>query len=178
MLGVCAVFDRARDQLLRSRAAVDALKHSTDERSFLVRFNEAVASFQLVLIALLKEGRGERIPGFDAWYTDAMRRMDSDELMSMVREARDFDFGDGPHRIRFVKGHSNLQADELGRPVNQRSWWTLPYDPSQHASIDNAPRTHAGGTLDRNDPVSLAEEVLATLDRLVDEASGAVGVAA
>lgn len=172
------MFERAREELQRSKNAVDELKHSMDERMFLLRFNRAIASFQLVLIALLKEGRGERIPGFDLWYARAMQRMDADELMRIVRQARDFDFADGPHRLRFVKGTLDLRVDEFGRPISGKAWWTLPEAPWEHAAMDNPPRSHRGEDLERNDPVSLSEEVLATLERLIDEASEAVGVPA
>jgi hypothetical protein len=175
---VRAMFDRARDQLARSKQAVDALKHSMDERVFLLRFNEVVASFQMVLIDLLREGRGERIPGFDQWYADAMHRMDDDELMVLVRQARDFDFADGPHRLRFVSGTLEVRVDEHGRPANSKSWCAIPHAIACHACMDNAPRVHRGEELDRNDPVSLSEQVLETLERLIGEAESAVGVAA
>lgn len=164
------MFERAWSELNRLNELVDALKQTTDERSFLLLFNEVVAAAQVVLIELLKEGRGGRPPGFDAWYTDAMRRMEHDELMGLVKTARDFDFADGPHRLRFIKGAEGLSVDEQGRPISAKTWWTAPVDPALHTSMENPPRTHAGEPLERTDPVSLSEEIVESMRQLLDEA--------
>lgn len=171
------MFDRAKQELNRLKELVESLKQTTDERAFLTKFNDVVASAQIVLIELLKEGRGLRPPGFDQWYADAMQRMECDELMDIVKSARDFDFADGPHRLKFVKGSAGFSVDDQGRPVSSKTWWTPSGDPSLHTAMDNPPRTHAGEPLERNDPVSLSEEIADAMGELLDEALRATGSA-
>jgi hypothetical protein len=168
------VFEGAREELERARLALDGLRRAHDQREFLTRFNDVVGSAQLVVIALLREGRGKRLPGFARWYEAKIQAFEQDELMSIVRDARDYDFNDGPHKLRFVSGQSRLRTDETGRPVSEGAWWTMPAAPSTHVAIDNAPVTHDGVPMDRSDPVAFCMGVVTCLDRLLDEAGEAV----
>ena len=168
------MFDQAIEELRRARDAAEELRGSRSERDFLVRFNAFVASAQGVLIAMLKEGRGERLPGFAQWYESRRQDMDEDEVLVLLREARDFDFDAGPHRLRFVSGQARLQVDELGRPVDESAWCALPASPALHVMLDNAPETHEGARIERRDPLSLSDTVLACLEQLLDEANAAV----
>ena len=60
-----------------------------------------------VLIALLKEGRGERLPGFAAWYAAKRAELEEGEVFLMVCEARDFDFDDGRTGCGSCRGQRN-----------------------------------------------------------------------
>ena len=110
------MFERVKDQLHQTHEAAGSLRGALGERDFLVRFNAFVASAQSVLTAMLKEGRGERLPGSATWYAMKRDQLDSDEVVGIVRQARDFDFDDGPHRLRFVSRPAHLWVDEAGRP--------------------------------------------------------------
>ena len=169
------MFERARVELERARHALDGLRRAYDQREFLTRFNDVVGNAQLVLIALLREGRGERLPGFARWYDAKRQALEGDELMAVVHDARDYDFSDGPHRLRFVTGQPRLRTDEMGRPTDESAWWSMPAQPSTHVAIDNAPMTHEGQALDRTDPVAFCMGVITCLEGLLDEADQAVG---
>lgn len=168
------MFEKARLELVRLKQLRDGLSQALDKRDFLRRFNEFIAVAQNVLIDLLKEGRGERLPGFSAWYARKLAEMDKDELVSMVREAEDHEFDAGPHRLRFVSGAEALTVDELGRPITEGVWWTLPQSPSTHVSVDHPPQVHQGHKLDRTDPETLCALAYEYLAELVEEASLAV----
>lgn len=169
------MFEQATAEFNSTRDAAEALRGARGERDFLVRFNAFVASAQGVLIALLKEGRGERLPGFAAWYAAKRAQLEEDPVFLMVCDARNFDFNDGPHRLRFVSGPTELRVDEHGRPVDASAWCALPGAPTIHVAIDNAPESHDGRKLNRNDPLALADTVLACLGRVLAEANAAVG---
>lgn len=172
------MFEQAITEIRSTRDAADALRGARGERDFLVRFNAFVASAQSVLIAMLKEGRGERLPGFAAWYATKRAQLEEDEVFLMVCDARDFDFDDGPHRLRFVSGPTQLIVDEQGRPVDATAWCALPAAPTIHVAIDNAPEVHDGRQLERRDPLALSETVLVCLDSILVEAGDAVEAAA
>ena len=172
------MFENASQQLQHARVLLDGLCDARDERDFLERFNGFVGAAQSVLIAVLREGRGERLAGFAEWYAARRDEMDRDLLMLMVREARDFDFDDGPHRLRFVTsgtGDERLAADDQGRPPKPGAWLSLPAAPSVHAAVDNAPGTHLGRQLERTDPAELCEAVYRYLENLLADAAEAVG---
>jgi hypothetical protein len=169
------MFEGAKTELGKTRVACDGLRSAHDQREFLTRFNDVVGGAQSVLIAMLREGRGERLPGFALWYKATREALDDDEVMVVVREARDYDFNDGPHKLRFVKDQGPLRVDEQGRPVKDGAWWTMPAAPSTHVAMDGAPTTHEGQSLDRTDPVALCGTVIECLERLLAEAESAVG---
>ena len=168
------MFEKARSELVRLKELREGLSQASDKRDFLRRFNAFIAAAQNVLIDLLREGRGERLPGFSDWYERKRAEMDADELVSLVREARDHEFGDGPHRLRFVSAPEALTVDELGRPVTEGMWWTLPQSPSTHVSVDHPPQVHQGHKLDRTDPETICELAYQYLEELVEEAAGVV----
>jgi hypothetical protein len=169
------MFEGARSEIERTRETLDALRFACDQREFLTRFNDVVGSAQLVLIAMLREGRGERLPGFAQWYEVKREALDNDELMSVVREARDYDFSDGPHRLRFISGPTNLRVDDQGRPVKEGAWWSLPAAPTTHVALDSAPSTHDGQPLQRTDPLAFCTDAIAYLEGLLAEAEAVIG---
>ena len=171
------MFEAAATEVERARASLDRLREAPDQREFLVLFNAFVAAAQAVLIAVLREGRGERPPGFDAWYAAKREEMDADDVMILVREARDFDFQDGPHRLRFVVAADQFTADDRGQQPKPGAWWSLPADPSIHVAVDAAPGMHRGRRLGNTDPVALCEAVRDYLEKLLAEACSAVGAA-
>lgn len=165
------MFEKARSDLVRLKELRDSLDQASGERDFLVRFTEFISAAQTVLIDILREGRGERLTGFTEWYERKREEMDGDELLTLVREARDHDFGDGPHRLRFISGQHVLTVDDLGRPVDHGVWWSLPKAPGTHVSVDHPPQSHQGQKLDRTDPEMICELAYQYLEELVSQAS-------
>jgi hypothetical protein len=164
------MFEGARNEMERARETLDALQFAHDQREFLTRFNDVVGSAQLVLIAMLREGRGDRLPGFAQWYEVKRQALESDELMSVIREARDHDFNDGPHRLRFVSGPADLRVDEQGRPVKEGAGWSFPAAPTTYVAINSAPAHHDGHSLQRTDPLAFCTEAITYLEGLLAEA--------
>jgi hypothetical protein len=136
------VFDSAFEGQQEASRCIAELRSASGEEAFLDRFNAFIAAAQTVLIAMLHEGRGERLPGFSGWYAAKREEMADDELMEIVREARDHDFDDGPHRLRFER---RARGDASGgeRYLNPRIWWPMPGG-TLHAALDNAPGTREG----------------------------------
>lgn len=158
-----------------SKKALDALQAAHSQREFLTRFNDVVGAAQMTLIALLREGRGDRLPGFARWYEAKRQALAEDELMQIVHDARDYNFNDGPNKLRFVTDQPFLRNDEHGRPARDSAWWAMPAVPGTHVAIDNAPVTHEGQPLERNDPVAFCMEVINSLEGLLAEAEESVG---
>ena len=161
----------------QAREALDALRAARDEGEFTDRFNAFIGAAQAVLISLLREGHGERPSGFTQWYARRRDEMDRDDVMVMVREARDLDFHDGAHQLRFKAAAGQPAADSERERPGTSAWWRLANDSPLHVALDNAPRAHLGRRLRRTDPVFLAEVVYDYVATLVGEAGGVAGAA-
>jgi hypothetical protein len=172
------VFEDAKGAHDAAPKLLGELAASRNEGQFLDRFNAFVGAAQNVLIAILREGRGARLPGFDVWYSAKRDEMAQDDVLMLVHDAADYDFDARPHRLRFATASGEFASDDQGRRPKAGAWWQMTAAPALHVAIDNAPGMHGEQRLVQTDPMAICELISASIGGLIDEATEAVSAAA
>ena len=192
------MFERASTKLEDGRALLSSLTTAQDAHKFRAFFNGLVNTLRGVTNALQSEGK--RIEGFQEWYATKQDEMRSDQLLRFIHDARLEDFHTGKHRLRFPEARIESftmgaagpppTADatvaigpagpvwviDKGTPTEKRFPVTAGGSWSVDVRLDNAPHTHLGETMARNDPVAICEDALTYLENLVYEAKATLAL--
>jgi hypothetical protein len=189
------VFERTTTKLEDAQTILDNLKGASDALTFRSSFNSFLSAARAITNALQKEG--DKIKGFDDWYSKKQEQMKKDETLRFIHDARTEDFHEGKHKLRFGTYISHFSSKQAGSrpadsllsiqaegpfwvvdkgtpkerriPIKKGGSWTI------QVSIENAPINHLGEKLEKNDPLTICQLALEYFGNLVYEAKDKFG---
>lgn len=190
------MFRNADTKLEDSRVILDQLKAAGDAPTFRSLFSSFLSSSRAITYALQKGGG--HITGFDEWYKVKQQEMKDDELLRFIHEARTEDFHEGKHRLQFATHIQQLSTSMVEPPPSydaeitigpEGPFWIVNKGTTQErrvpikqgtdyvvqVSIHNAPVTHRGKKLTKNDPITICQLALDYLSELIHEAKTRIG---
>ncbi len=175
------MFGQTETKLEDARLALEGMKSATDPLSFRSQFSAFLQHARAITYALQKDGR--HIPGFEEWYNGKQQEMGGDELLKFICDARDEDVHEGKHRLDFGTHIQHLSLDAAGPPPSpgaalvmgrEGPLWIVDRGTPQErripikkggvwttwVSMKGAPTVHLGKSLERNDPLTVAQLAL------------------
>lgn len=185
------MFERATTKVEDARTISEHLIGASDAPSFRSLFNSFLSSARAITYALQKEGKD--VEGFVGWYSQKRDEMKGDELLRFIHEARTGDFHEGKHRLMFGTYIKHFSSEQTGPPPTNNAKLTVGAEgifwivdegtPRERRipikgggsfvtqiTIANAPATHLGKNLEKNDPITICTLALTYFEHLVHEA--------
>lgn len=187
------MFEAAAAKVDDARAQLRLMLRSNDFDTLRSTLQSCINALRAVEESI--EAEGSRVSGFQEWWDDQKRVLKEDELMRFIHEVRIDDFHRAKGRNVLVgrtfvehistselsdrpEGANGLQVGpegpfwvvDAGKPTERRVPITGGGSWRLGVNLANAPKSHAGKPLDRNDPFTICSLGIEYLFRLVVEA--------